>query len=568
MTTRVGAVVEVNAETEEAQRDLRRFGRTVDAAADDLDRLGDEGREMGRRVEEGFDRATDGAREYSRASRAAEAAQNKFNDSLREFALGFVTIQGAMMLARSAAAGVASAFRTLAEASEETARRQAEMARQTERLSVALAETAIGGEQADLIFARLAVTSGRLAAGLEESSDGAGFLGEQLGGLAVALDGAVRAGGTLGEVLDFTTSLGGLLDNRVGEVANSVFNLGQAFSGPVGFTVAATEALQVLNWMGSTLEETDAALAQLASTSETAGSWVSDFFDRVGGGALRAVPALDRLIRRIEAVTGVDLLDLDAGGLEAPAPIAAPVGGGAVETEEQSAAAERFLGVLSALEPYRMKAVELMRLEKEATIELTDAIRRKTEAAAEEANQRTRDKMAAEVEREGKLQNAAAGQAIANSEKIKSAYNARVAAAQDYATKVGSVVQQVAGGQAKALDAIKALIGQELIAKGQARLLEAAALFFVPGQQGAAVGLTAAAGAMIAAGAALSKSGGGGGGGGSAVGAGVAPAPAVAQPAQRTDVTVISNFGVVGDPREAARVVADSVRTATREGYL
>ena len=111
------------------------------------------------------------------------------------------------------------------------------------------------------------------------------------------------------------------------------------------------------------------------------------------------------------------------------------------------------------------------------------------------------------------------------------------------------------------------MIGQELIAKGQARLLEAAALFFVPGQQGAAVGLTAAAGAMIAAGAALSKSG-ASGGGGSAVGAGVAPAPAVAQSVQRTDVTVISNFGVVGDPREAARVVADSVRTATREGYL
>jgi hypothetical protein len=139
---------------------------------------------------------------------------------------------------------------------------------------------------------------------------------------------------------------------------------------------------------------------------------------------------------------------------------------------------------------------------------------------------------------------------------------------QNYASETGNILAQVTSGQAKALDAIKAFIGQELIAKGQARLLEAAALFFVPGQQAAAVGMTAAAGAMIAAGAALSRTGGGSGGGGSVVGAGVAPAPVVAQTRQQTDVTVISNFGVVGDPREAARVVADSVRTATREGYL
>jgi len=560
MTTRVGAVVEVNADTEEAQRDIRRFGRTVEDAAADLDRLGDEGREMGRKVEQGFDNATDGAREYSRASRAAEAAQQKFNDSLREFALGFVTIQGAMMLARSAAAGVASAFRTLAEASEETARRQAEMARQTERLSLALAETAIGGEQADLIFARLAVTSGRLAADLEESGDGAGFLGERLGGAVVAMDGLIQAMQAIGGASDAVSSGFGLLSDDAANTVQRVMNLAQAFNGPIGFTVAVSEGLEILNEMGSTLEETDAALAQLASTSGIAGSWVSDFFDRVGGGALRAVPALDRLIQRIEAVTGVDLLDLDAGELDAPAPTMRCPDPAAIESsaiEAVEAAGAGYLGAADSVLRSLGDTVSRFMDERIATLE----------ARADEANARTRAKMEAEVEYASEMQALEAERALANSEKIKAAYDARVAAAQDYATAVGSVVQQVAGGQAKALDAIKALIGQELIAKGQARLLEAAALFFVPGQQVAAVGLTAAAGAMIAAGAALSKSG-ASGGGGSAVGAGVAPAPAVAQSVQRTDVTVISNFGVVGDPREAARVVADSVRTATREGYL
>ena len=535
MTTRVGAVVEVNAETEEAQRDLRRFGRTVDAAADDLDRLGDEGREMGRRVEEGFGRATDGAREFSRASRAAEAAQSKFADSVREFALGFVTIQGIIATTRIAVQRLGEVLEQYVERNDEAAAAQERLSETLNRLSIDFGESVFG--------------DGRAVTAMREFEEAINAVDAEGGVLVETTQSLIEFGTGLIAIyndVDSTFQRVGLSFGEAAELARDQFVPGYR------------EVSWVYEQIRDRGREANVVVKDTASAFDEVKGAISDLEDTIN-----ASPGLVSL----RLIPGVDPFDVDEITLPEIEPIASPVGGGAVETEEQSAAAERFLGVLSALEPYRMKAVELMRLEKEATIELTDAIRRKTEAAAEEANQRTRDKMAAEVERESKLQDAAANQAIANSEKIKAAYDARVAAAQDYATAVGSVVQQVAGGQAKALDAIKALIGQELIAKGQARLLEAAALFFVPGQQGAAVGLTAAAGAMIAAGAALSKSG-AAGSGGSAVGAGVAPAPAVAQPVQRTDVTVISNFGVVGDPREAARVVADSVRTATREGYL
>jgi len=127
----------------------------------------------------------------------------------------------------------------------------------------------------------------------------------------------------------------------------------------------------------------------------------------------------------------------------------------------------------------------------------------------------------------------------------------------------------VVSGQQSALDAIKGFLGQELIARGTRYALEATALAFVPGLQGQAAGLGVAAAAMIAGGAALSgQAGGAGGGGGGAASSGLATAtPEPTQTITQT-TTIQSNFGIVGDQRQAARLVADSVRTAQREGYL
>jgi len=154
-------------------------------------------------------------------------------------------------------------------------------------------------------------------------------------------------------------------------------------------------------------------------------------------------------------------------------------------------------------------------------------------------------------------------------DKIKAAYNARVEAAQDFTAAMSSSFAAVVSGQQSALDAIKGFLGQELIARGTRYALEATALAFVPGLQGQAAGLGVAAAAMIAGGAALSgQAGGAGGGGGGAASSGLATA--IPEPTQTiTQTTTIqSNFGIVGDQRQAARLVADSVRTAQREGYL
>ena len=533
MTTRVGAVVEVNAETEEAQRDIRRFGRTVDAAADDLDRLGDEGREMGRRVEAGFDRATDGAREYSRASRAAEAAQTKFNESLREFALGFVTIQGMIALTRAALQRLTVVFEGYVEANEEARAAQERLTESLRLMSSQFGESVFGDGRAVALMNELTVATGGV---------------NVEGGLLVE---------TTQSLIEFGTGLVAVYNDvnaTLGEVGLSFGDFGES--------------------MLSTLPGGDLAIfmfEQIRDRGREANDQIKESakaFDEVTSSIQELERTLDAAsgLRSLRLIPGVDPFDVEA--ITLPETDTAPIQSAAEEVEEwYIPALERLGDVLEYLEPYRFKAVTAMEREKDAAIEAAAALRAKVEAGIEAYKADQIEALQHKIDEAQKRDNAAAEQAIANSEKIKAAYDARVAAAQDYATAVGSVVQQVAGGQAKALDAIKGLIGQELVAKGQARLLEAAALFFVPGQQGAAVGLTAAASAMIAAGAALSKSG-AAGSGGSAVGAGVAPAPAVAQPAQRTDVTVISNFGVVGDPREAARVVADSVRTATREGYL
>ena len=138
--------------------------------------------------------------------------------------------------------------------------------------------------------------------------------------------------------------------------------------------------------------------------------------------------------------------------------------------------------------------------------------------------------------------------------------------AREYASSIGGLIAELAGGQRKALDVIKQFIGQELIAKGQSFLLEAAAMAFIPGKQPLAAGLIAASVAMIAAGAKLSKTG-GGARSTSAASAGTAPLPQAAQATEQRTVTTQVNFGVVGDPRAAAQMVADMNRRAIREGY-
>lgn len=161
---------------------------------------------------------------------------------------------------------------------------------------------------------------------------------------------------------------------------------------------------------------------------------------------------------------------------------------------------------------------------------------------------------------------AAQARAQANADKLISieqyALERRKAIAGETAGLTASLVGELAAGEEKALDVIKRFLGQELMAKGQALAIEGGAtLAFSPV---GAIKLAAGLG-MVAAGARMARTG--GGGSGTAVESGAAPIPAATTPAPSTTMTQQVSFGIVGDPRAAAALVADSTRTAMREGF-
>lgn len=117
-----------------------------------------------------------------------------------------------------------------------------------------------------------------------------------------------------------------------------------------------------------------------------------------------------------------------------------------------------------------------------------------------------------------------------------------------------------AAGEGKsAVDALKATIGQELVARGTAAIFDGV----IKTAQGNPMGLaiTAAGTAAVAAGAALGASG--------AKTTATKKSPSTARqpaPGRNSDVSVMNNFGFVSDRRAVAREVADTTRTAVRRG--
>jgi hypothetical protein len=85
------------------------------------------------------------------------------------------------------------------------------------------------------------------------------------------------------------------------------------------------------------------------------------------------------------------------------------------------------------------------------------------------------------------------------------------------------------------------------------------------------LGLAAKAAAGAAALGVLGGGGGGGGGGGQGLagaGAGTIPAPTAPAINNNSNVTINNAFGIVGDQRQSARLVADSLGFARQEGMI
>lgn len=118
--------------------------------------------------------------------------------------------------------------------------------------------------------------------------------------------------------------------------------------------------------------------------------------------------------------------------------------------------------------------------------------------------------------------------------------------------------------------AFKRQMGEMLVAQGSAAILQGALSMipFMPNfNPPGGVAYIAQGTAMLAAGKLLTGGKGGGGGQGlAATGAGVVPAPSTPSVNNNSNVTVNNAFGIVGDQRQSARLVVDSLRFAQAEG--
>ena len=118
--------------------------------------------------------------------------------------------------------------------------------------------------------------------------------------------------------------------------------------------------------------------------------------------------------------------------------------------------------------------------------------------------------------------------------------------------------------------AFKKQMGDMLVAQGSASIMQGvlSMIPFMPSFNpvgGAAY--IAQGGIMLAAGKLMTGGKGGGGGQGlAATGAGVVPTPSTPSVNNNSNVTVNNAFGIVGDQRQSARLVVDSLRFAQAEG--
>ena len=189
---------------------------------------------------------------------------------------------------------------------------------------------------------------------------------------------------------------------------------------------------------------------------------------------------------------------------------------------------DRFARVREFMQRLGERALELQAEQKTAMMVAIEDELRKSEAAAE---------------RHERIE-----------EKKRRAVEATMQARKDYVDQALGAAEQFVAGEGKIADRAKKALGQGIVDAGRAGLARASIMFFTPGMQGAAAGLTAASLAAIALGGKFGASGGRGGGGRGGGG---------------RSATVTQNItfggGVGGQDR---RSIARSIERASRDGVL
>ncbi len=278
-------------------------------------------------------------------------------------------------------------------------------------------------------------------------------------------------------------------------------------------------------------EEFEQTTARLADSREEMARLARVARDEAAGGIARVRD------ETLEAVEGNIQLDIElrrvAEGLSEAGEAQARYRGQVERTTSAVAAqaeetVDRFARTREFIQRLGERALELQAEQKTAMMVAIEDELRKSEAAAE---------------RHERIE-----------EKKRRAVEATMQARKDYVDQALGAAEQFVAGEGKIADRAKKALGQGIVDAGRAGLARASIMFFTPGMQGAAAGLTAASLAAIALG---NKFGASGGRGGAGRGGGGRSA------------TVTQNItfagGVGGQDR---RSIARSIERASRDGVL
>lgn len=138
-------------------------------------------------------------------------------------------------------------------------------------------------------------------------------------------------------------------------------------------------------------------------------------------------------------------------------------------------------------------------------------------------------------------------------ERKRLAIEATAEARKNYVDQALAASEQFVAGEGKIADRARQVLGQGIVDAGRAGLARAAVMFFTPGMQGAAAGLTAASLAAIALGNKFGASGGGAGGRGRGGG---------------RSASITQNITFAGGVGQDRRSIARSIERASRDGVI
>ena len=529
--------------------------------------------------------AKDAVGAFRDAEQASTGLRDKLTDvrsGLGEMAAGMVTAEAVMGTLRAGMDFIREASAAYAEENRLIADGMATVADRGASLRTAFGGLVLGGDGAAQSMAALSQVIEYFTEVLEENEGALSGNGESIQILITGIQYAARFGNGLIDVFGVLKLTGEALGQGMVVTYEAVQGLGLALYDVTSFIAGtAVEAFADLAEGAVSLAETigiggllpNGARESVDSMRALAESMqdVPPFADRMAATMEAAAysqgeltNALDEFVadssRRQEA-----LADLDA----AMEQILEGLKAGTLATDDFVSSQEGAARAVAETTERIKEQIEQLRLKAEA--EAMEAKRKDSEAASMEAAAFARDEadQAARRAFEQQQEKERTRELIEAQDQLQ---RSRSEMARNTASVVANEAAAVIKGQKSMKDAIFGTIAAALEAKAMANFIEGLALMLIPGAQRQATGHLAAA-AIFAAGAAsvraLGGIGGGKGKGSTAASAGAAPAEPVAmQTSSSTTINVSPNFGVVGDPRMAAGMIADQVRYAAREGML